>query len=1474
MKTTRFNLFAAGVIAVTLATPTARAATRTWSNAAGGDFNTAANWGGTAPVAADTGVFNSALAGNVTLAANAAPTNLSFDTNASSFTLGAPGGFTLSPSNGGSLSVQTTLTGANKTFTVNAPLVLTPGSGTTAGSGTLQNNAPDATNTLVSAGGISSATTTNTETLTLGGTNPGGNLISGAISNGGATTFALVKAGTGLWNLTANNTLNGTTTVGNTNGPGGTLQLSGIAGKLSATTNVYLQPGATFIDGDTVTAANNNGVTDRINSAATLTPSGGTFQLAAAEDGFAHSQAFTMLTLSGGAVTTLNTNAATGTNTLSFIGPAATVYSRQNGAQLNIDTQAGFNVAFTNAITGTGISGAGTDAILNGATLNGTDFIRNAAGNVGVATYTATGTTTWTAGKNMDVTDSNATAYAAASVNSARFNVAAANTLTLTGVHTLPNILVTAAVGNNLTKITGGSILGQYAKTLDIFQNNTSNGLTIESAIADSNGTRLSKGGLGLVTLAGANTYTQVTYVNQGPLLLTGSLVNNGSIVVALGATFTESATGVISGTNGLTLNGNTSLSGANTFTGTIALNAGTLELNHANALGNTASLNIGSSIGNSAIVNTTASAITQASNPTVALAGNFSIGTGTGTSSDLNLGTGAVNLVTNRVITLNGAGALTLGGLMTNTNGTNTSGLTVNNGTGTTATTALNLPGGIALGNNTGNNGVNLSGSANINVSGPISTGTGTGTLRTFSYNGTGVLTLSGNNTYAGNTSLNSGTVNINSPTALGTTTSAIGLSSAIDNTSGSPITLTANQPISLNAANLVFSTAAGTTANSLNLGTGAVNLPTNRIVTLNGTGALTFGGLMTNTNGIYSSNIMVNNGTATAATTALNFTGGIELGNSTANNGTSFSGSANVNVGGTISNGPGTVTGGTNRTFGYGGTGVLTVTGNNTYSGATSISTGVMNIQHSNALGTTAGGTTVNSGALQLQGDITVGAEALSLNGSGISNTGSLRNLSGNNTWGGPISCVNGLFYADAGSTLNLTGLVTSVVNTISIKGAGNLNISGNITGTRLDVGYGDLSFTGTLTLSGDNSGLNNAAFNVFSGMVNLNSPTAAGGSNSTLTFQAAGGIDNTSGAPITLTNNQPVLFANVGSPLTVFSTADGTANNSINLGTGPVSLLNHTFTLNGAGSLTFGGLMTNINPNLAMLVVNNGTTTTTFGAMNIGGLALSNSATNYEVSIGGTGNVNITGAITNGGTATAGKLSKSGSGVLTLSGANTYAGTTNVNTGTLALSGGSQNSPITVNTGAVIQFALAAPTTSTSYLTLTAGSKVSIVGTPTLPSYTLMTTSTINGTPVLETPIGGYELVVDGTALKLNAVSTSNYDSWALAHGVTGGANGDSDNDGISNAVEYALALNFAGSDGAAGSFAGNTLTFTKRADAIANGDVSWVIETSTLLTPGTWTAVATQPAGDTTPTISYLLPTGMAKEFARLRVNLVP
>jgi hypothetical protein len=134
----------------------------------------------------------------------------------------------------------------------------------------------------------------------------------------------------------------------------------------------------------------------------------------------------------------------------------------------------------------------------------------------------------------------------------------------------------------------------------------------------------------------------------------------------------------------------------------------------------------------------------------------------------------------------------------------------------------------------------------------------------------------------------------------------------------------------------------------------------------------------------------------------------------------------------------------------------------------------------------------------------------------------------------------------------------------------------------------------------------------------------------------------------------------------------------------------------------------------------------------------------------------------------------------------------------------------------------------------------------------------------------------LTIDSSGnLKIRAVgsATGSYTTWASTNNVTGGTNGDSDNDGISNLVEYALALNPAASDGAPGSFTGGTLSFAKRAVAVANGDVTYAIqESDDLGVSDPWQTVT--PTTNTTSAITYLLPTGSPKKFARLVVNSIP
>jgi uncharacterized repeat protein (TIGR02543 family) len=133
------------------------------------------------------------------------------------------------------------------------------------------------------------------------------------------------------------------------------------------------------------------------------------------------------------------------------------------------------------------------------------------------------------------------------------------------------------------------------------------------------------------------------------------------------------------------------------------------------------------------------------------------------------------------------------------------------------------------------------------------------------------------------------------------------------------------------------------------------------------------------------------------------------------------------------------------------------------------------------------------------------------------------------------------------------------------------------------------------------------------------------------------------------------------------------------------------------------------------------------------------------------------------------------------------------------------------------------------------------------------------------------------------KWTLIAGSNYASWAatnitaidpLADATPAG---DADNDGLSNLMEYALGKNPLASSQPAGEMTGKLITFTKGDEAVANGDVTYSIETSTNLLnevttgDGGWAPVA--PDVDDATTISYTLPDAVpgGKVFARLVVT---
>ena len=131
-------------------------------------------------------------------------------------------------------------------------------------------------------------------------------------------------------------------------------------------------------------------------------------------------------------------------------------------------------------------------------------------------------------------------------------------------------------------------------------------------------------------------------------------------------------------------------------------------------------------------------------------------------------------------------------------------------------------------------------------------------------------------------------------------------------------------------------------------------------------------------------------------------------------------------------------------------------------------------------------------------------MGAEALTLNGTGVANDGALRNLSGTNTFGGLITLGSAVrINSDAGSlALSHMGTITGSGFGMSVGGSGNVSISsfiGTAGGTVMKDGGGVLTLTaantysgattihqGTLTLSGANGSALNTAFTVAAGGV----------------------------------------------------------------------------------------------------------------------------------------------------------------------------------------------------------------------------------------------------------------------------------------------------------------------------------------------------------------------------------------------------
>ena len=1126
---------------------------------------------------------------------------------------------------------------------------------TTISAGTLQIGAGGASGSIESTSGVS-----NNATLVFNRNDSTG--FSKAISG----TGNLTQAGSGTLTLTGANSYSGATSI-----TAGTLTL-GAGGALGSST-VDIAAGAVLSLGrtDVFTVANN------ISGAGTLRQSAaGTATLSGVNTntGIVEAAAGTLLFSGANAlsssVSSLN---ATGGSTLSFADGTASTTTLSTGSV----AVASSNLVFDIGTTADQLVLSSGAASLTSATLK-LNFLEqitsaqswtllSAAGGLsGSWTLDQTFTGASQSGSFVFSLQSDATSLTL--VASANSNNAYWTGNTNGSWNTAANWSSDAAGNTPLGSVPGSAAdviltaTGAQNLSTALGQDFTVNKVTIsESGVTIASGNTLT---------ANASSPSAFTISSAGATTIAADLAGAGAGLLKSGA-------------------GSLTLSGANTYGGGTTLTGGTLQISSDVSLGATSgTLSIDPGVGSTATVLTIGNTTTSASRAITLASGTAQFDTDGQLLEIAGIISGSGNL---RKV---GVGTLTLSGANTFVNSTTVSGGTLalsggsaivdsgtiilNNTAGVelsilSSETIRSLQGGGASGGDTRiasnqtltiaetgtvtydgglfNNGtLAMSGAGSLTASGQIS-GSGGVTLT-----GTGTLSLGGNNSFSGGITLIAGTLVANQANALGSSgTISFGggtlqYGTGISSDISSRIGMGAGEALRIdtNGNTVTYASAiAGSGGNLTKLGAGTLSLAGNN--TFNGTISIAAGNLQIASGGLLGGGAFSQN-----ISNASTF---------------DYAGTGNQTLSGVISGSGGVL---------VSGGGLLNLTGNSTYTGATTLSSGALRI---NGNSTLSSNTTisVSSGAtLQLAGNTTI-SNTITLNGNGYNGTGALRNISGSNRVVPNISLLGDTtLQADAGvfSTTNaLNGNNTNLtligggffqINAANL-GTGSLAI--NMTGVGEKVAQ--VGITNSNSWTGDTI-IQSGEFR----LARANAiPTASN-------VVISGGTLNIQ-THLQTSANVTLVSGNITG-----TTGALTATNGFILQNGTVSAIlagNSTVTKTGVGTVTLSGNNTY-----------NGGTTISVGTLQLG-------------SGGTTGSLNTASAITNNGTLAfnrsntvtqgtdfasvitgTGALIQAGSGNLILTGANTYTGTTTVNSGTLqANASGALGSTanITVNGGSLL-------------------------------------------------------------------------------------------------------------------------------------------------------------------------------------------
>ncbi len=1270
----------------------------------------------------------------------------------------------------------------------------------------------DGTGALSLTGPVNFDAAAATDTLTLGGSFTGAdNTISGSIAGNGD----LVSDGAGTWVLSGNNTRTGKLTVTN-----GTLR-AGSATAFGTTTDVRVDGGTLDLGGHDLSASSLNG------NGGTVALGGGDLSLnvvTGASSSYAGSiqGAGNLIKDGGGTLTLSGANAYTGTTQING-GTLALDFSPDSAPASNIlaststVTMSGGSLLVTGdngesntqelagltvnggsntvgAVAGTGGSvtlDLGTithngglvdfrpptsgniktdSAALGGwATVNGSDYAKVEAGNIVAFTesdYTdMDNAASWGAGQYItDVDGFFGTVGSTVQLAGLRYTAPVSTTVTVTDGQTLGvdgTIIVAPSVGANDQTITGGTITGTAGGGILGVQQNSDGNFTIASQITDNQGASVgfTKGGTGRVTLDNAsNSYTGGTTIAGGTLSV--DTIANGGGASSIGASGPAASNLIIQGAT-LEYTGDGDVSdrsftiarSGSVANATIAVSDPAARLEFGGVVTSADGAGLTKTGPGTLVLSNGGSDYTG---PTTINGGTLEVGTlaNGGTNSSIGASSNASsNLV------------LQDGGRLAYAGGTNSSdrGFTLTNG------------GGIGV----------MDGGATLTVSG---TATGSGG---FTKTGGGTLILSGTNDYTGGTTISAGTLRAGSAKPFGTGPVTVNSGATLDiadianvRTGGLGGDGTLNLGVLSTTRYIMDGT--GNTFSGIIGGAGGVTL---------GSGAQTFSGCKntyagpTTIWGTLNVSCLANGGEVSDIGTSDADAGNLVLAGGTLNyTGNSVTTDRGFTTGGWI----GVANSNTTLTFqgqavGGGqlvklGAGTLLLSGNNTYSGGTTIQQGILRAGSTSAFGT--GALIVNAGTADLAN---FSNTVLSLGGAGnvTLGSGTLGISHGQSrTFSGAISGSGGLVKTGAGSTQVLSGSASSYTGATTISG-GTLvvhslkdgGVNSSIGASLADAGNlvlngGTLSYAGTgdstnrqFTLGAGGGTLDASG----SGAVRFTSTAATaldGAGSRTLTLSGTNTANNSLAAQITdeaggttaltKTGTGTWVLENAnsdysgpttisGGVLAVTKLADGNQASSIgdsssaasNLVIGNGSTLRYT----GAGDTTDRQFTLDVG---TTFIESSGTGALVFD--NTGPVTLTGTDTGRTIALGGTntGNNTMGGTMGDNGT---GKtvLAKNGSGTWVLTGNNSYSGNTVVNDGTLVVGNGGTSG--NVGTGNVIVFAgtstLAVNRSDTFNIngTLSGAGALSQIGTGT-------TVLASTGNSIGATRVGAGTLQVDGS------------------------------------------------------------------------------------------------------------------------------